>query len=127
MNRAELEARSDEDLIIIEDDLLFQNETGIRWNIRASGGRLVNFILSGVIWFLVFFIFLEPIKKASGEASPLVQFLWVIASGVFAVMISTFVWRILGLRGRYVVRSALHYWPVTISLIAVVWSYVRQS
>ena len=110
--REELEKLSYQELHAIEDELLYPNEVYSNWRIRASAGRMVYFVLTGVYWFCIFWGGDKFIPKS--EARGLMQFVWFCISMILAGVSTTITWKLIGMKGRQCVRLAIHYWPVTL-------------
>ena len=117
MTREELEAMSDEELIRFEDELLYDNEVTHEWKIRASGGRMLNFALTAALWALYFFLPLNWINTTFKHTNGLISFFWVVGSLILAGVTAGLLWRIIGMRGRMLIRTLIHYWPVSFGLL----------
>lgn len=111
-----LDRLSDQALLQLEDELLLHNELATSSRSFFSPGRLVVFFL-GVLLFLLWLLLLNPIFAALGrQNNPLSIFVYVgcLVGGVFA---AEWLWRWIGVYPRHLIRSALHYWPVTFPIL----------
>ncbi|MBW4552417.1 MAG: hypothetical protein KME35_15105 [Aphanocapsa sp. GSE-SYN-MK-11-07L] len=112
----DLDRLSDQALLQLEDELLLRNELATSARSFFSPGRLVIFFL-GVLLFLLWLLLLNSIFAALGrQNNPLSIFVYVgcLAGGVFA---AEWLWRRIGVYSRYLIRIALHYWPVTFQIL----------
>lgn len=122
--RQDLEKLSYSELHAIEDELLFENEVLSGWRIRASAGRMLWFVLTSALWFVIFWGGDRFIPKS--EARGLIQFIWFFVSLILAGLSATLLWKVIGMKGRQFVRLTLHYWPVTLGLIIWISAYLRK-
>lgn len=125
ITREELDALTDEQLIELEDHVLTENEKSGRYRIRASSGRIVIFVLSGLYW-LILMGFVATISLKIPEATrPLFTFPAFFVTFGIAIFLATRTWTASGVRARYIVRTAFHYWPVTLTLGAIIVSLLK--
>ena len=122
--RQDLEKLSYSELHAIEDELLFENEVLSGWRIRASAGRMLWFVLTSALWFVIFWGGDRFIPKS--DARGLIQFIWFFVSLILAGLSATLIWKVIGMKGRQFVRLTLHYWPVTLGLIIWISAYLRK-
>ncbi len=112
----ELQRMNYQELIQLEDEMMLQNELDTTFRIRNSGGRMIIFVL-GVIFF---FLYLQiSIKIASGipeNSRGLFSFPAYILSLFLGVVSSHYLWKSIGTGARTLLRYALHYWPVAITI-----------
>jgi len=113
----DLREMSDDELFFYEDCLLLKNELSTEFRIRASGGRLVVFVLSA-LFFAAYMAAMAIFAKSIPEQQrPLFTFPgFFLALGLGAVT-GHMLWKHVGAHVRFWIRSALHYWPVTLYAI----------
>lgn len=113
-----LREMSDDELFFYEDGLLLKNELSTEFRIRASGGRFVVFVLSA-LFFAVYMMAMAIFAKSIPEQQrPLFTFPGFFLALGLGVVTGHMVWKHIGAHTRFWVRSALHYWPVTLYLVA---------
>lgn len=116
-NSVSLEELDDEELARLEDRLLMERE--IDWTFRsgASAGRIVIVIL-----FVALFLILKAAatRLLGGMDLGVVLFIasYLLLLGV-AIVGAWAIWRSIGRPGRRVLRLALHYWPLTLYILAL--------
>jgi hypothetical protein len=124
-NPQDLESLSDLELLILEDKLLLENEllpSDRPW--PAVGAfftvsRLVIYFLATLL-FSVSLLLLTPVFTVLGlQNNPLAIFLYV-GCLVGCTFVAIAIWERIGLYPRYFVRTALHYWPVTFSILVYI-------
>ncbi|MBL7687317.1 MAG: hypothetical protein JNJ49_04740 [Bdellovibrionaceae bacterium] len=113
-----LREMSADELFFYEDSLLLKNEMSTEFRIRASGGRLVVFVLSAVFfaaYMMAMAIFVKSIPEQQRPLFTFPGFFLALGLGAFT---GHMLWKHIGANARFWVRSALHYWPVTLYLVA---------
>jgi hypothetical protein len=123
-NPRRLEDLSDVELERLEDRLLVERE--LDWTMRsgATAGRIVVLVLFVALFFIL--------NGAAGKLLAGVELgiaLFVAAYMLLlagAVVGAWLIWKSVGRHGRRILRLGLHYWPVTlyvIALLAGVWPH----
>jgi hypothetical protein len=107
---------SDQELLELEDELLLRNELATSARSFFSPGRLVVFFLA-LLFFSVFLLLFNLIFAALGrQNNPFSIFLYV-GCLVAAALAANFLWERIGLYPRRILRTGLHYWPVTLAIV----------
>jgi hypothetical protein len=111
----DLHSLSNRELLALEDKILLKNELRSEDRAFFTQSRLVVYFLA-ILFFCLMQILLSPIFTMLGlENNPLAIVLYVgcLMGSVFA---ASSLWAQLGLYPRYWIRTALHYWPLTLTL-----------
>ncbi|HEY9826695.1 MAG TPA: hypothetical protein V6D19_14720 [Stenomitos sp.] len=107
---------SNYELLVLEDKLLLQNELASEpFALFSHGRRVITFL--GFFCFLLYLLALNPIfDTLSKQGNPLAIFLYVgcLCAGILSAQAF---WERMGCYPRVMIRTALHYWPVTLTLI----------
>lgn len=125
--QADLNQLSDQELLTLEDKLLLQNELDHSPLALFSPGRLA-ITFSGLLLFLLYLLLLSfglaALTQLNIPVYPLAIFLYVgcLAAGLFSAQA---LWRRMGLYPRVIVRTLLHYWPVTFTIAAYLFYLFR--
>ncbi len=114
-----LREMSDEELFFYEDSLLLKNELSTEFRIRASGGRFVVFVLSAVFFAASMAALAVLAKSIPEQQRPLFTFPGFFLALGLGVVLGHMVWKHIGAHPRFWIRSALHYWPVTLYVFAM--------
>lgn len=115
-----LREMSDDELFYYEDSLLLKNELSTEFRVRASGGRLVVFIFS-VLFFAIYMAVMAIFAKNIPEQQrPLFTFPGFFLAFGLGIFTGHMLWKHIGANARFWIRSALHYWPVTLYAVAMI-------
>lgn len=116
----ELNALSDRELKDMEDTLLLEREMDPQLHIRHIGGCFVLLVFSCVIWLVLTVVFSSRLVASliKTQWNGIVSVIALFVSMGLAVYLSHFVWRKAGVETRFLIRNAVHYWPVTVYLAA---------
>ncbi len=113
---SDLDRLSNLALLQLEDELLLKNELATSARSFVSPGRLVIFFLAALL-FVLLLLLLSPIFAVLGrQNNPLstIFYLGCLAGGLF---VAEWLWRRMGVYPRHLIRTALHYWPVTFPVV----------
>lgn len=119
LSETELRAMSDEELFYYEDALLLKNELTSKFRIRATGGRFVVFAVSALFFALYLGVMAVLAKGIPEQQRALFTFPGFFLALALGVVTGHLLWKRVGPYPRFWIRSALHYWPVTLYLIAL--------
>lgn len=116
-NTEQLENLSDIDLDRLEDRLLTERE--LDWTMRsgATAGRIAVLAL-----FTILFLILKGLAErfaVGGDGGALLFIALYLLLLATAVVGAWAIWTGIGRHGRRFLRHALHYWPVTLYLVAL--------
>ncbi|MBK7893014.1 MAG: hypothetical protein IPJ84_19815 [Bdellovibrionales bacterium] len=114
-----LREMSDDELFFYEDSLLLKNELSTEFRIRASGGRFVVFVLSALFfaaYMAAMAVFAKSIPEQQRALFTFPGFFLALGLGVVT---GHMLWKHIGAHARFWIRSALHYWPVTLYVVAM--------
>lgn len=115
-----LRSMTDAELFVYEDELFLRHELTGDFKIRVSAGRWIIMVLGMIYWGVGFLAVGYWIESNFGRRD--LGILWLIpfvGSLVAAAIFAGFTWKAIGRTGRFIVRTALHYWPVLAMLFGV--------
>jgi predicted ABC-type exoprotein transport system permease subunit len=113
---------SNQALLVLEDELLLRNELATAARSFFHPGRLVIFFLA-IVLSMIFLLLLNPLFIILGQQNnPFSIFLYLgcLIGSLFAAQ---FLWQRVGFYPRYVMRTALHYWPITFPILIYILAY----
>lgn len=120
LSEDELRQMSAEELFYYEDDLLLKNELSTQYRIRATGGRFVVFVMSALFFALFMGIMAALSTKIPEQQRPLFTFPGFFLAFGLGLFVGHRLWKIFGPHARFWIRSALHYWPVTLYVFGMI-------
>lgn len=116
MNVDELNMLDDHELVALEDQLLLERELNPYARIRHTGGRFIILVLSIFVWLILKIIFIKLTSSIESSIKGFFSFVLFFISLGLAVVISHYIWKSIGIAGRFWLRNILHYWPMSFYL-----------
>ena len=110
----ELNVLSDYELLQLEDTLLLERERNTRLRVKHTGGRFILFVLSAIVWGLLFLILAKLLVNIREQLRGIVSFVLFFVTLGLSVIISQYIWKSMGVSGRFFCRNLLHYWPTVL-------------
>lgn len=126
MTVEELNVLSDYELLELEDELLLQRENNMRLRVRHTGGRFILFILSAIIWGLLFIILAKVLANTKEQLRGILSFILFFVTLGLSIVISHFIWKSIGASGRFFCRNMLHYWPTILYFAVGVLVFIKS-
>jgi hypothetical protein len=121
---ADLQRLSDRELLALEDQILLNNE--LRENRTFfTQSRLIIYFLAIVLFGLALII-LSPVFHSLGLQNNPLSILLYVGCLMGSVFVASNLWERLGLHPRYWVRTALHYWPITLTMAIYIGYFLKR-